>query len=295
MNDYTQFEIPGVITIGEGEGGLQKLEVKIAEAEATIYLHGATVTRYDVAGQAILFCSRTSRYDRAKAIRGGVPLIFPWFGPHPNDATLPQHGFARTALWELIATEATERCATVILSLSASAETLALWPHDFVLTYTIHVGNDLEMTLDVVNRSDTPFTFDEALHTYLTVSDVQHICITGLENTEYYDKVDGFARKRQADSPVRLAGETDRLFIDTDANCRILDAARIDIEVAKSGSHSTVVWNPWEEKAEALADLSGGQWSGFVCVETVNAADNAIALEPGASHSMTAIIAPIAD
>jgi len=282
---------PEGFTVGPGYDGLTRVLVTVEGAEAEIYLNGATVTRYDVGGQPVLFCSKTSKYEAGKAIRGGVPVIFPWFGPHPTDSSQPQHGLVRAADWRVdsmrrLAPDAAE----LTLTFESSEATLAAWPFDFGLRYTVSVGKRLEMALKVTNRSMSEIEFHEALHTYLAIGDVHKIAIAGLENCEYADKVDGGARRRLGAESLRLKGETDRVFVNTSAACRLSEPGRPDVLVSKEGSLSTVVWNPWETKAEAMSDLAGGQWPEMVCVETANALENVIAVSPGASHTMKAII-----
>jgi D-hexose-6-phosphate mutarotase len=283
--------MPEGFTSGPGNGGLTRITVTVEGAEAEIYLNGATLTRYEVEGEPVLFCSRTSKYEPGKAIRGGVPVIFPWFGPHPTEPGQPQHGLVRAADWHLdsmrrIAPDLAE----LTLTFESSDATRAAWPFDFGLRYTVSVGKRLEMALEVTNRSMSDIRFDEALHTYLAVGDVRKIAIAGLEDCEYVDKVDGGARKRLGAESLRLTGETDRVFVDTSEACRLFEPGRPDVLVGKEGSLSTVVWNPWETKAEAMSDLAGGQWPGMVCIETVNALENAVTLSPGASHTMKAIV-----
>jgi glucose-6-phosphate 1-epimerase len=297
LND--PFNIPGMVTVCAGNGGLTKVDMSTgalsprSKATAEIYVNGATVTHYEVPGRVVLFCSRTSKFELGKAIRGGAPVIFPWFGPHPTDPKLPQHGLVRAAEWTIASTHryANDEAA-VVLALESSDATRAIWPHEFALRYTVTVGKRLELALEVTNTSAAEFRFEEALHTYLAVSDVRNIRITGLESAEYVDKVEGQARKRLDDTPLTFTGETDRVFVDTTAECRLHDPANGDIVVRKDGSLSTVIWNPWDTKAESLADLAGGQWPAFVCIETANAMGNAVTLAPGESHTMKAIIEP---
>ena len=254
-------------------------------------MNGATVTRYDVGGQPVLFCSKSSKYEAGKAIRGGVPVIFPWFGPHPTDSSQPQHGLVRAADWRVDSMRRTlDEYRRADTDVELSDATRPAWPFDFGLRYTVTVGKRLEMALEVTNRSMSEIRFHEALHTYLTVGDVRKIAITGLEDCEYVDKVDGGARKRFASEPLKLTGETDRVFVNTTETCRLSEPDRPDVLVSKEGSLSTVVWNPWDPKAEAMSDLAGGQWPGMVCIETANALENAVVLSPGASHTMRAII-----
>jgi glucose-6-phosphate 1-epimerase len=284
----SRFNIPGLITVSSGDGGLTKVSLTPPGAEAAVYLHGACLTRYQPAGQPpLLFCSQTSKYEPGKAIRGGVPIIFPWFGPHPTDPQKGQHGFARLAAWEIAETRQNpDGSATVVLALESSPSTRAAWPHDFSLRYAITVGASLDMALTTTNTGSAEFSFDEALHTYFTVSDVRRITITGLENTPYLDKVEGGKRKEQGEEPLRLTGETDRVFLGTEGPCTIHDPVHPPIVITKEGSRCTVVWNPWETKAEAAPDMAGGQWPSFVCVEAVNTADYTVSLAPGASHTL---------
>ena len=283
----SEFGIPGVVHFEEGNGGLLKAVLTANGAAAEIYLHGATVTHYQRENEKpIIFCSSNSPFKPEKAIRGGVPLCFPWFGPHPDDPKKPQHGFARTAKWEIQSVETQPNgSVSLTLGLNSSEATLALWDHEFEARYTVTVGNTLSLQLAVKNTGGDSFEYSEALHTYLCVSDVQKTEISGLENTEYLDKTDGGAKKRNDASPMRLTSETDRVYLDTIATCVIHDPDGREISLSKSGSNCTVVWNPWEAKAESMPDLNGGQWKTFVCIETVNAADYVVYLKSGEAHT----------
>ena len=136
-----------------------------------------------------------------------------------------------------------------------------------------------------------PFGFEEALHTYLRVGDVREVTVSGLAGTTYIDKTDAMKRKVQADEPLRLSGATDRVFLGTRGPC-VVDDSVLDrrLVIEKRGSATTVVWNPWHEKAAAMADLGGEVWPWMLCVETANAADDAVRLAPGQRHRMTAVV-----
>ena len=287
-----RFELPGVVTFDEGKGGLLRCNIKTGPATAEVYLHGATLTKYQRTNEApLIFCSETSPYRADKAIRGGVPICFPWFGPNSENPELPQHGFARNSDWTVSRTGAnTDGSVTVAFSLNSSETTRALWNHEFEALYTITVGNELTLALTVTNIGGTIFQYEEALHTYFQVSDVRKIKIAGLERTGYLDKTQGGVRKETGESPLQLTGETDSVFLNTEAACILTDGDSREIRISKSGSSCTVVWNPWEKKAEAMADLSGGQWSRFVCVEAVNAGEFSISLLPGETHSTATVI-----
>ncbi len=292
--------IPEAVRFETGQGGLIRAVLTAGGAEAHVYLHGAHVTHFQPAGQPpALFISQSSRFEAGKAIRGGVPICFPWFGPKADDATAPMHGLARDRAWKFKTVERMpDGSITVVLILKWSNALLEQWPHRFSATHTITLdsrGDRLTMELAVknLNPPDMPMSFDfeEALHTYLCVSDVNQVHVTGLENTSYIDKVDQFARKQQNADPIRFTGETDRVFLNTQTRCTIHDpghARRIIID--KANSNSTVVWNPWINKAKAMADFGDDEWPGMVCIETANVGDNKITLKPKQTHVMKAVV-----
>ena len=290
--DLRHFETTGV-TFHDTPGGLVRISIATPLATAEVYLQGAHIARYQPADAApVLFLSEKTHLAPGKAIRGGVPIIFPWFGARAGHPESPAHGFARTMEWEL---ESLVRLDNddihLVLRLSSNAATLAQWPHEFTIRHRITIGAKLHMALEVENRSDATFTFEEALHTYLAVGDVRSASVTGLENTSFLDKVDSGQRKQEGIEPIRFAGETDRVYLDTTTTCIFEDptlARRIAVE--KSGSATTVVWNPWIAKAKDMADFGDDEWPAMLCIETTNADTNRITLPPSSTHTMTAAV-----
>jgi glucose-6-phosphate 1-epimerase len=278
-----RFSIPGTVEIARDDHGLGRLTISTAAAAAIVYLHGAHVTHYQHRGfPPVLFTSAESRFEPAQPIRGGVPVIFPWFGPHPTDPRLPAHGFARVREWGLRELHRVDDSVRVVLTLTDVAP--------FELLYTVSIGRTLELSLEVRNTSGAPVTFEEALHTYLAVGDVRRVRVEGLHGREYLDKVDGRKRKAQSGA-VTITGETDRVYLNTPDTVTVHDAAgNRRISVAKEGSSSTVVWNPWTEKAKKMADFGDDEWPRMLCVETANVAENAVTLAPGATHTMRAVV-----
>jgi glucose-6-phosphate 1-epimerase len=288
-----RFGIAGAIGFETGPGGFVRVVVTAPSAVGHVYLHGAHVTHYQPTGQQpLLFMSPRSQFAPGKAIRGGVPVIFPWFGPRAGGPSAPEHGFARIAEWSVESvTRADDGSIAVVLGLEATDATRTTWPHDFRIRYRLVFGPRLEMGLEVENRSREAFTFEEALHTYLLVGDVRAATVSGLERATYIDKMDAMTRKTQGAEPMRLGGAVDRVFLDTRTPCAVDDPVlgrRLVVE--KSGSATTVVWNPWSEKAKAMADLGAEAWLSMLCLETANAADNAVRLAPGERHHMTAVV-----
>jgi glucose-6-phosphate 1-epimerase len=225
-------------------------------------------------------------------IRGGVPISFPWFASHPTDPSRPAHGFARTRTWQVIdVTRETIGDVRVVLRLEADDDTRALWASTFTLSLTVSLGATLAMTAEVENVGHEAIAYELALHTYLAVGDVEAVSIRGLEGARFVDKVDGGKDKVAGGEPLRIAGETDRVFLDTTATCVVDDpvlARRLRVE--KRGSHATVVWNPGRDRARTMRDIGEDGWRGFVCVETANVGPHAVRLGPGARGAMTAQI-----
>ncbi len=288
-----RFDIPRALRLQRAPGGLVHAVISTPAAEADLYLQGAHLTQWTPRGQRpVLFVSSKSLYTAGKAIRGGVPIIFPWFGDRSDGKPGPAHGFARTSEWTLEGTKQFEDGKVEItLALGDSDATRELFDSAFRLRYRVTIGSELEMELEVSNEGSTPFTFEEALHTYLAVGDVQQASVFGLDDTVLIDKTDGFKRKKQDRELLRIAKETDQVHLNTQATCLARDPVwHRRIVVEKSGSNSTVIWNPWVEKSNGMADMQAGGWKQMLCVETANAVDNAVLLAPGASHKLVARI-----
>ncbi len=289
--------IDGLLSFDAGEGGLSRAILTTpAGDEAHVYLHGAHVNHYQPAGQQpVLFSSVASWFEADKPIRGGVPVCFPWFGPNPTDPDLPAHGFARLIEWQFRKAQPINGGVALTLALTDDDETRDLWDNRFIATMKVELTDALAMTLTVVNtnmdETEGAFSFEAALHTYLHVSDIKAIEVRGLENVSYLDKVDNAKRKNQGGRPVTFTGETDRVYLDTQSTCTFEDAGlgrRIAVE--KTGSDTTVVWNPWIDKAARMPDFGDDEWPRMLCIETANAAQNAVTLKPGDTHVMGAVV-----
>jgi glucose-6-phosphate 1-epimerase len=233
----------------------------------------------------LLWLSRASLFAEGRAIRGGVPVCWPWFGRHPDNPDLPQHGFARTSLWRLVEVDESDPDLSVVtLELQDCAQTLELWPHHFILRLRIGVGRSLELALTTMNRDRESCTITSALHSYFTVSDIDNVEIRGLENTPYFDALTGENRLQQG--AIHICREVDRVYQEVD--CRrieLFDRERI-VEIRPQGSRSAVVWNPWIAKSAAMADMEPEGYKTMVCIETANALDDARTLAPGDSHTL---------
>jgi glucose-6-phosphate 1-epimerase len=263
----------------EGKGGWPYIEVANEQATALISLYGGQVLAFKPrnAARDLLFVSDNAYYQTGKAIKGGTPICWPWFGPDPKGLGRPNHGFARNRLWEIKRTEALPGGATqVVLGFGDTADTRELWPYAFALTLEITVGNTLNLALVSQNLSDRPFDLTQALHTYFTVGDITQTTVRGLDGTTYIDKVDGGAVKSQS-GPIAIAEEVDRIYQTVPAELMIDDPAlQRQIHITSTGNQTAVVWNPWVEVSAKSGDLTDDAYQHFVCVETTNAADDVV-------------------
>ncbi len=281
--------IPGIVSIVEGNGHLPKIRIKSAAAVGEMYLHGAHVTSWQPAGaREILFLSPRSLYQDGIAIRGGVPICFPWFGNKADDPQAPAHGFVRTKTWHLESVEHKRDLVTVKMFTESSKSTKKWWPSDFRLSYRATFGPELALEMTVTNIGDSPLRFEEALHAYYRVGDVTKASVAGLDGTQYLDKTDSFRKKAQS-GEVAITGETDRVYLDTESKLYLSDPVlQRRTMVIKDNSRNTVVWNPWSEKAAAMKDLGADQWKSMLAVEVANVGNDAVSLKPGEQHTMQA-------
>jgi glucose-6-phosphate 1-epimerase len=285
LNDH--FGIPGVLSFDEHDG-LVRANLSSLTAMATVYLQGAHITGWQPAGQQeVLFLSSKSDFVAGKPIRGGVPISFPWFATRHDGKVGPSHGFARIEDWTLAFAAIAGEDLHLTFTLAPSQLSRDFGFDHFRVAFRLIIGRSLTMQLTVANDAETALVFEEALHTYFAVSDIREVTVSGLEPTGFLDKTDNMTAKPAANTPLTFASATDRVYADTAATCVIHDkpGAR-DITVAKTNSNTTVVFNPWKD----LADMGRDEWEKMVCVETVNAAGNAITLKPGESHTMEAFI-----
>lgn len=280
LQQANQFNIPGKLTVKPGRHKLACVEVDSDLCQAKLYLLGACPTQWKPAGHKdVLFTSRASYFKEGRPIRGGVPVCFPWFGPHPEDPDAPSHGLVRTKHWNLIATRETPDGVDVELATNLD---------HLHVDYHLSFGKQLKLRFIVSNTSDEDQTFEQALHTYLTLGDATKASITGLENAEYVDKMHEGETFNQGDEPITFTEETDRVYLDTTADCVLTDPVmNRKITVAKTGSKSTVVWNPWVNKANRLEDMGDEEWQKMCCIESANIAPDTVTIAPGGSHTMT--------
>lgn len=289
-----RFGIANVVEVVSGNGGLPKIRVTASSASADIYLHGAQLTSWQPANsEEVLFLSQQSSWQEGRAIRGGIPVCFPWFRSKADTPSAPAHGFVRTKEWQLESVKSDGESVVVTCSTESDESTHRWWSHEFRLVHILSIGRSLRLQLIVTNTGQTSFQFEEALHTYFRVRQAENVSIRGLDKITYLDNIEGNHRKTQSGDLI-LTTKTDNAYIDVYGAAELVDPTGCrTIRTEKENSATTVVWNPWLEGAASLNDLGNDEWRRFVCVEASNILGSAISLAPGQEHIMQATISVV--
>lgn len=275
-----------------GRGDLPGVALEHPEGgRVEISLHGGHVLSWTrPGGDEVLFLSRRAVFDGATAIRGGVPVIFPQFGPGP----LPKHGFARTARWTLAGIRSDESSAAARLVLRDDEETRRVWPHAFLLELDVELETRLTMRLAAVNTGDAPFDATMALHSYLHVADVAAARLLGLHGVRYVDQLGGGATRDETERALSIGGAVDRIYAGVAGALRLDDpAGGRAVEIVQDGFPDSVVWNPWSEGAAALADMDDDEYRSMLCIEAAVAAAP-VRIAPGERWQGMQRIGPLA-
>ena len=274
------------MTMEEGElQGLPVLFVRTRWADAAVSLHGGQLLSYvPVGSEDLLWLSPLSK-SAPDAIRGGVPVCWPYFGREGQAGEVPQHGFARNTRWELAnAVRDAEGGITLELELPRRSSNLLR------LAQSVHIGRVLRQSLSTHNDGPGPVRFTQALHSYFRVGDATRVTVTGLDGLTYSDKLDGASHVQSGDwrlQDPRDPGRSDRIYHCTGARFELIDPVLgRRIELTTSGSRSLVVWNPGAQGIAAISDAPPAAWQDFVCLEAANAGEDVIELLPGQTHTL---------
>jgi glucose-6-phosphate 1-epimerase len=286
-----RFGIPGAAKVSAGNGGMPRVQITSSTGEGEIYLHGAQVTSWKPAGtDEVLFLSSKSRWEEGQAVRGGIPICFPWFRGKADDPKAPAHGFVRTTAWQLDAIVESGNGLTVTMFTDTNERTQRWWPGQFRLVHRVTFGSELSLELECSNTGTKPLRFEEALHTYNRVADVHDVRLQGLDGVRFLDNIDSNKEKAQS-GDFAAVSQTDNAYMNTQGAVDLLDPKmRRRIRLKKTNSLTTVVWNPWSEAAQAMRDMGDGEWTQFLCAEASNILSSAIDLGPERTHAMTAVI-----
>jgi glucose-6-phosphate 1-epimerase len=266
------------------------LEIDHPSCRARVALHGAQVMEWQPAGSApVLYCSPETVLREGKAIRGGIPVCWPWFNAHPTNPSKPAHGIARNRFWELTDSQDGGESVELRFELKPDDATRAIWDHEFHAIVEIRLGAELHVSLTTHNTGSTPFRMTGALHTYLAVDDIAKVSVAGLDGAPFLETAGGRREDSVQAGEVRIEGEVDRIYTSCSAVI-VRDGVR-SIQIHKHGSASTIVWNPGPEKAAKLGDLPAADFQRFLCVEAANAPGAEVTVGPGEHHVLRTRIA----
>lgn len=284
------FNVDGV-TIEQSSTGLSFVNIKTKYCTCAITTNGAHVTEFTPTGEKpVLWMSKSSNLTINSALRGGVPVCAPWFGPAPVEGR-PNHGIVRTQIWEIEEiSQLVGGAIKVVMTLDSSNIDKALYDWSFKATMTIIAADTLEMTLSFTNTDTKEGIFTGALHTYFGVSNINNVTVKGLANHTYEDKVPGAIQTSGVlqNDDITVASEVDRVYQPAFGSTYLVDSGynRV-IRVDKTGSGSTVVWNPWIEKSKKMPDFGDLEYKEMICIEAAIALKDARKIAPNTTITLS--------
>ena len=272
------------------------LHITHPSAEAKLALHGAHLISWTPEGEKpVIYTSPAAVFQNGKAIRGGIPLCWPWFNAHPTDPEKPSHGVARTNVWQLDSIKETEEKVSLIFSLPDSKSLQELVGHPFKLILKLDIGKELRVHMMTENTGPEPIWIGGAIHSYFSVSNAHEVSLEGLDSIEFIDTT-GEETIQTQNGAVTISGEVDSIYVETSDTVVLKDPKwNRQINIGKSGSATTVIWNPGPENAQKLSDLPDDGYLDFVCVEAANARRDIYSLDPGQLHCLvqTVSVSPL--
>jgi len=270
----------------KGEG-LAVLRLDTPVCTAHIALQGAHLLSFCAKdGSPLLWLSPNCEFTPGIALRGGIPVCLPWFGPHPTDATRPKHGFARNRDWQLIdAHILADKSAQLSFRFISKAD--ALFEFNFTAELVMTLGTTIKLAISVINDDNQPFDCSWVLHTYYPVSVLNDVRVQGLAGRTYLDNLEKHAAKQQH-GDVSFSGEVDRVFPDIQNSLQITGSPTI--KMTHNNCPSVVVWNPGAANAAKIADIGAGNEQNYICVERGAVLDEKWTLAPGESKRAQVVI-----
>ena len=270
-----------------GKAGMTKLEMRFNEAKLELYLQGAHITRYQPdAGVDVLWMSDSAVYQPGKALRGGIPLCWPWFGADIKNPDRPQHGYARTSDFSVVSTLANERATSIVLTLNPAQAPYPDWRNRVGLEFEIRLSHALWMEMRSHNLSDSALTLSNALHSYFSISSRSQVAIPAVTRLTYLDKLQNYLPQQQS-SAITINSEVDRVYQTPPETIDLLDPGKgIQTSINSWGNNNMVIWNPGEQKAQAMTDFDDDGFEQMICIEPANALKQSITLHAGECHRL---------
>ncbi|UNG18492.1 D-hexose-6-phosphate mutarotase [Stutzerimonas zhaodongensis] len=270
------------------------------DAEVIVAEQGAQVLSYRQGEAApIIWLSEEAAFQAGQAVRGGVPVCWPWFGDlarnpqsvqdtYQGSQPAPAHGLVRNIDWLMARSDSNDESVTLVFACNRE---LPGWPHAVELSLKICLDSKgLHLSLTSHNRGDTTIALSQALHGYFAISDIHQVTVEGLDGRPYIETLDDW-QQRQQQGDLVFGGETDRIYLDLPSRLSLRDPdLKRQILLETRGSRSAILWNPWIAKAQRLSQFADDAWQRMLCIETANVMDDVIQLEPSASHTLSVSI-----
>lgn len=279
--DAPPSEQPFEVTMGPND--MPKLTMRHApSAQVTeVFLYGAAVTSWTTRGENHFWMSDTNKWQPGgKAIRGGIPICFPQFGPYGD---MIQHGFARISNWKIRDSNVNDDgSVSAIFGLSSDSDQEAVreWPYKFDLEYTVTLSfAGLETKLAVTNKDDKQFSFTAAFHNYFKTTNIDDARIFGYEGLKFLNRLDGdkeMPAEEDTGAGKFLTEETDRVYLDAPEELAMFDFASLKVlKIKKTPTlGDATLWNPFG------AEGADPGWKNFVCIEPA-CISNPATVQPG--------------
>ena len=290
------FGIANQIEFIAGKGGLPCIQINNDKASALISVYAGQVLSFKPVNEAedLMFISKNAYFQDGKAIKGGVPICWPWFGAAPEieskeQVKRPDHGFVRNSFWSVLSATVLENGdSKIVLEFEDSEKTREIWPYRFYLSLEIVIGDSLTLELLTRNTGNQSFSITEALHSYFNVGDATQVNVLGLEHTEYLDKNEDFVKVCQLGA-ITIAQETDHIHTDIKHKLVIDDPTfKRKIKISSSGNKNIVVWNPWAKGSAEMKDLDSEDYKHFICLEVANTAADSVEIHPNSEYRIGA-------
>ncbi len=294
------FGIADQIEFVAGKGGLPCIQINNDKASALISVYAGQVLSFKPVSEVtdVMFISENAYFQDGKAIKGGIPICWPWFGAAPQLETepenkqqpkVPDHGFVRNNYWSVLSAVVLDNGDTkIVLEFEDTEKTRDIWPYHFYLSLEIVIGDSLTLELLTRNTGSQAFSITEALHSYFNVGDATQVKVTGLEHTEYLDKKEDFVKVCQVGA-ITISEETDHIHTDIKHELIIDDPAlKRKIKISSSGNKNVVVWNPWAKGSAEMTDLDNDDYKHFICLEIANAAADSVEILPDREYRIDA-------
>ncbi|MGL4615628.1 MAG: D-hexose-6-phosphate mutarotase [Shewanella sp.] len=273
----------GSVTTKKHANGLDYVEINTALCQARIFLQGAQIDHFQPTGKPpLLWVSEADDYQPGNGIRGGVPVCWPWFGMS-TEAGFPQHGFARTRIWNLSSVAMRNQWVDLRFDLKISEADKHYWPHNTEVSVLFSLGDTLSISLVNTNLGKQSVSLTQALHSYFPIEDIHQVTASGFSGAKYIEFAKG--PYSQTTDEVQFDRETDRVYTEL-GPVQLLHTPQGIIEVSRENSRSAVLWNPWIEKSKRLARFNDNDYLTMLCLEAANVLEDKLELAPGETHSL---------